>query len=79
VLKVNEAHGMLPRHPNCRCTFLPANVGELTAEQKRGKSRIEAAIKRSVKREGGERRSSWAGASRKIAKARPKASVRAGK
>jgi len=28
VLKVSEARGMLPRHPNCRCCFIPANVGE---------------------------------------------------
>lgn len=30
VIKVKEARGMIPRHPNCRCTWLPANVGEHT-------------------------------------------------
>lgn len=28
VLKIEEARGMIPRHPNCRCAWLPANVGE---------------------------------------------------
>lgn len=28
VLKLKEARGMIPRHPNCKCSFIPANVGE---------------------------------------------------
>jgi SPP1 gp7 family putative phage head morphogenesis protein len=28
VIPIDEAHGMLPRHPNCRCSWIPANVGE---------------------------------------------------
>ncbi len=28
ILTIKEARGMLPRHPNCRCAFLPADVGE---------------------------------------------------
>ena len=28
VLTIREARGMLPRHPNCRCAWIPANVGE---------------------------------------------------
>lgn len=28
VLTIKEAHGLLPRHPNCRCMWLPAAVGE---------------------------------------------------
>jgi SPP1 gp7 family putative phage head morphogenesis protein len=28
VLTVKEARGLIPRHPNCKCTFKPANVGE---------------------------------------------------
>lgn len=28
VLTVKEARGILPRHPNCRCCWLPAGVGE---------------------------------------------------
>jgi SPP1 gp7 family putative phage head morphogenesis protein len=33
VLKVSEAHGMIPRHPNCRCSFLPAGLGEDDSDQ----------------------------------------------
>ena len=28
VLKLKEARGLIPLHPNCRCSFIPANVGE---------------------------------------------------
>jgi len=28
ILTVKEARGMIPRHPNCRCAWLPAGVGE---------------------------------------------------
>lgn len=28
VLTIKEARGLLPRHPNCRCAWLPAGVGE---------------------------------------------------
>jgi len=28
VMEVKEARGLIPRHPNCRCAWLPANVGE---------------------------------------------------
>ena len=28
VLTIKEAQGMLPRHPNCRCAWIPAGVGE---------------------------------------------------
>ncbi len=28
ILTIKEARGMLPRHPNCRCAWIPANVGE---------------------------------------------------
>jgi len=27
-MSVHEARGLLPRHPNCRCAWIPANVGE---------------------------------------------------
>jgi len=29
VLTVKEARGLIPRHPNCRCAWIPANVGEV--------------------------------------------------
>lgn len=65
VLKVEEARGAIPRHPNCRCIWIPANVGEdrvrketrfnpetgkyelMEVKQKRSKSSIERAVKRS--------------------------------
>ncbi len=28
ILKVADARGMIPRHPNCRCAWIPAMVGE---------------------------------------------------
>jgi SPP1 gp7 family putative phage head morphogenesis protein len=28
VLTIKEARGLLPRHPNCRCCYIPANIGE---------------------------------------------------
>ena len=28
LFKIDDAHGMIPKHPNCRCAFIPANVGE---------------------------------------------------
>jgi SPP1 gp7 family putative phage head morphogenesis protein len=45
VMRVDEARGLLPRHPNCRCAWLPANVGEDDAgKQKKSKSAIQKAI-----------------------------------
>ncbi len=35
VLKIKEARGILPRHPNCRCSFIPANVGESKTKPRR--------------------------------------------
>lgn len=82
VLKIEEARGLIPRHPQCRCAYVPANVGEPTEEQIRAKGRIKAAIDRSVRAEtpGRTKRSlarqkqlsSWPGAGRRIARARPK-------
>lgn len=40
VLTVQEAHGMIPAHPSCRCAFIPANVGEDIGKQKRTKTEI---------------------------------------
>lgn len=82
VVKVKEARGMLPRHPNCRCAYIPANVGESTAGQKRKKSQIKAAIKKSVavetkakdKREK-EKESNWVGADKRISTKRPESPV----
>ena len=60
VFPVSKARGLIPRHPNCRCAFRPANIGEDTTGQQRGKSNIQAAIKKSLGR-GGKKKSSWVG------------------
>ncbi len=44
VLRVEEAHNLIPVHPNCRCAFLPANVGENRGDQVRGKRAIDRAV-----------------------------------
>lgn len=79
VLKVKEARGLIPRHPNCVCVFIPANIGEDGRGQQRGQKTVRKAIDRSVKKErpkskrdqsiAADRRASrWQGASRKITK-----------
>lgn len=50
VLKIDEARMLIPRHPNCRCAWMPANVGEDQSKQKRGKDAQEA-IGKSIKDE----------------------------
>ncbi len=69
VLTIAEAKGMLPRHPRCRCAWLPANVGEERTEQKRGKYKIDKAIAQSQKRE--EQDTDW-GPDKVIKRKRPK-------
>lgn len=32
VWKLKDARGVIPLHPNCRCAWVPANVGEATAK-----------------------------------------------
>lgn len=68
VLKVKEAHNLLPRHPNCRCAYIPANVSEEgTKQQVVEKLKIESAIESSIKKEGKEpSETSWAGADVRI-------------
>jgi len=73
VLPIKKARGLIPRHPNCRCTFTPANVGEDSSNQKRSKSAIQKAVERSIKAERpkkslatAKRKSRWAGAGRKF-------------
>lgn len=34
--KISEAHGMIPLHPNCRCTWLPTNSTIAEIERMRG-------------------------------------------
>jgi SPP1 gp7 family putative phage head morphogenesis protein len=51
VLTVKELRGIIPRHPECRCSIVPANVGESSKGQLRGKRKAEAAIDRSIRAE----------------------------
>lgn len=66
VLTIEEARGLLPRHPNCLCSIIPANVGEKTTGQIRDAARIRSAIARSAR---GDAR--WVGAKKKISTRRP--------
>lgn len=71
VLKLTEARGMLPRHPRCRCAWVPANVGEnegIKSVQKRSMTKIKKAIKRSQKEAGDSEE--W-GPNKEISKKRP--------
>jgi len=82
VLTVKEGRGMLPRHSNCRCVWIPANVGEPKRGQERGKPKVDRQIRESIKAEiprkskrsiAAQRRlSQWVGADKDIAKKRPK-------
>ncbi len=83
VLKLSEARGMFPRHPNCRCSPIPAGVGEKSAKQKKSQQAVQDAINDSIEAEipakAKDRKlseqkdlSKWQGADAKIAKERPR-------
>lgn len=78
VIKTVEARGMLPRHPNCRCAWVPANVGEDTSKQIRGPVQIAKARNASIQAEDPEATldeakadTRWVGADTKFASKRP--------
>lgn len=80
VFTLEEAQGMIPRHPNCMCSFVPANVGEDVQGQTRGYKAINAALAKSVKAEQPKstksknakaKASRWQGATKRIGKSRP--------
>lgn len=50
VLTIDEARGMIPRHPRCKCAWKP--VSAKAPGQKRQRNQIEKAINLSLKREG---------------------------
>jgi SPP1 gp7 family putative phage head morphogenesis protein len=57
LLTIDEARGLIPRHPNCKCSWMPAEM-----EKKRG--RRQAYLKKvnaSIKAEGGRKKSVWVG------------------
>lgn len=68
ILKIAEARGMLPRHPGCRCSWVPSGVGEASDKQKDSKSSITDAIRQSQRR--GNDEDEW-GPGQAIAKERP--------
>lgn len=79
VLTPQEARGLLPRHPNCRCAWVPANVGESTKGQVRGKRKVQKQIDQSISKEfpkiktlkAKKKRTPWQGADVKIDTTRP--------
>jgi len=50
VLTIKEARGMIPRHPNCRCMWVPVD-DEKRKGQKRGQAQIRGAIRASIRSE----------------------------
>lgn len=72
VLSIQEARGLLPRHPNCRCAFKPANVGEPTVGQKRSAKRINTAIRASLAT-----KDNWVGRKAHISRKRPRTLIKA--
>lgn len=60
VLSVDEARGLLPRHPNCRCAWVPAMKDHRQPGQLWGR-KAERAVSKSIETEGGEEESDWAG------------------
>lgn len=68
VLKISEARGMLPRHPNCLCSW--TITGEETGQKQRvSKPTIDRAIKSSLE-EAGQTKQDW-GPGKTISKKRP--------
>lgn len=51
VMSLKEARGIIPRHTQCRCAFIPANVGESQKDQIRTKGGIDSAFSKSVGKE----------------------------
>lgn len=67
VMSIKDAKGMFPRHPNCLCTPIPANVGEPTEKQTRTRAKIRASIEKSVKAENPDKdKSTWIGADKNV-------------
>ncbi len=52
VLKLEEARGLIPFHPRCKCAWIPANVAESKDKQKRTKPQIDKAVAKAEKDSG---------------------------
>ena len=49
VFTVKEARGIIPRHPNCRCAWIPAGVGEISKKNRAvTKDQVEARVEASL-------------------------------
>ncbi len=56
ILSVKEARDLIPRHPNCRCSWIPANVGEsLQKQQKYSKQARYKVTRKSMEAETGKK------------------------
>lgn len=73
IFTIKEARGLIPRHPNCRCTWIPANVSEKELRQIRSKPALRRAMAASLKKETGAKteataraKSRWIGAGKRI-------------
>lgn len=53
VMTIDEARGMIPRHPQCRCAWVPANRRRREPGQVWLKKDKQKAIKKSIREEGG--------------------------
>jgi SPP1 gp7 family putative phage head morphogenesis protein len=52
IMTIKQARGLIPRHPNCRCAWIPADVGERSKKRIRLlKDRTTGKVKRSLKAE----------------------------
>jgi len=74
VMTIKEARGLIPRHPNCRCAFIPADSDNRQPGQFWSKTKIDVAVGRSAKAERpksknqrvAKRGSSWTGSKKKF-------------
>lgn len=81
VMTIKQARGKIPRHPNCRCTWIPANVGEeghTKVKQIKDAAKVQEAIEESARIETKKgnvvlpveealAKSKWAGANKVVA------------
>lgn len=56
VMTVKKARGLLPRHPNCRCAWIPA-IDVKASKLKKSEDKI----RKSIEAEGGSKKSGWPG------------------
>lgn len=68
IMTIQEARGLIPRHPNCRCAWIPANVGERSAKDlARDRAQTAGAVRDSVSAGGPSQAGRWLGQGRSFA------------